>query len=59
MEQLLQVVLKIVQQLLKDLSNLDLLKQLSVVDQLIAVLTQLLSQLQTILSALTKAGVNV
>lgn len=56
--QLLEVVKKLVQELLKDLTHVtdDLLNQLVKSGGLFSALLQLISQLQTIVSSLTKAG---
>jgi phage-related protein len=56
--QLLEVVKKLVQELLKDLTNVtdDLLDQLVKSGGLFSALLQLVNQLQSILGALTKTG---
>jgi phage-related protein len=56
--QLLEVVKKLVQELLKDLTNVtdDLLNQLVKTGGLFSSVLQLIGQLQTILGSLTKGG---
>jgi phage-related protein len=56
--QLLEVIKKLVQELLKDLTNVtdDLLNQLVKSGGLFSALLQLVNQLQSILGALTKTG---
>ncbi|KAI6184717.1 hypothetical protein M3Y97_00626000 [Aphelenchoides bicaudatus] len=55
--QILELVQKLLKELLTDLTkNIDLVSQLSFVNQLVGVVTQLLAQLETILNAATKAG---
>jgi hypothetical protein len=57
--QLLEVVRKLLQEILKDLTNVtdDLLTQLTKSGGLFTALLQLVGQLQTILTSLTNAGV--
>jgi phage-related protein len=59
--QLLEVVKKLVQELLKDLTNVtdDLLNQLVKSGGLFSALLKLVSQLQTILNSLTSTGVGL